>query len=77
MSIDLKELSAEGFLTVRQAREFLSVSNTTFYQLMNDQEIPYVTFGRNRRIPRVGLQRFLDRSFRGGVGGVSVRRENT
>jgi excisionase family DNA binding protein len=48
-------LVADGMLTVDQAREFLALSRSTIYELMESGKLPYVKFGRSRRIPRRAL----------------------
>jgi excisionase family DNA binding protein len=42
---------ARGFATVPQASEFLGLSRSTIYQLMEAGELRYARFGRSRRLP--------------------------
>jgi excisionase family DNA binding protein len=57
---------SDGLLTVEEARRFLSVSRSTIYELMDTGALPYVRFGRMRRVPRRALVEF---STKGLVGG--------
>ena len=41
-----------GFLTVKQACEFLGISRTALYELLGSGLLPSAKFGRARRIPR-------------------------
>ena len=53
--IDRDELVEEGLATVPEAIEFLKVSRTTLYRLMDSGKLPYVSLGRCRRIPKRAL----------------------
>ena len=77
MASTTTELAADGFLSVAAAAKFLSISRTTLYQLMGSQELPYALIGRNRRIPRVALNHYLSKQFRGGLDGCPIVRSDT
>ena len=47
-----------GLITVRRAAEFLSLSRSKLYLLMDEGRLPYVQVDRSRRIPRDVLQQF-------------------
>ncbi len=55
------ELLIEGLLTDRQAAYLLHVARSTVWRLMESGELPYVRFGRNRRIEREALSDFIVR----------------
>lgn len=55
-------LVGEGFVTVAQAAEFLGLSRSTVYSLMETGEIRFAKFHRARRIPRTALLDFAARS---------------
>jgi excisionase family DNA binding protein len=44
------------WVSPEEARSFLGVGRTTMYQLLNDDEIPSRTFGRQKRIPKEALR---------------------
>jgi excisionase family DNA binding protein len=48
----------DGLMTVEEARQFLRISRSTIYEIMDCGQLPYVKFGRNRRIPRRALIEF-------------------
>ena len=50
-----EELVSEGLVSTKLAAEFLGVSRTTLWQLMNRQELPWVHIGRARYIPKRAL----------------------
>jgi excisionase family DNA binding protein len=56
----------DGMMTVEEARQFLRVSRSTMYELMDSGQIAYVRFGRNRRVPRRGLIEFATRGLVAG-----------
>jgi excisionase family DNA binding protein len=60
------EIVAEGLLTVREAADFLSVSRTTLYQMMDDGLLCFVKRGRSRRIPRRAVVELAARQLKGG-----------
>lgn len=49
------EVVSEGLATVAEASDFLSLSRSTLYNLMDAGNLPYVKLGRARRIPRRSL----------------------
>jgi excisionase family DNA binding protein len=55
-------LVGEGFMRVPQAAEFLGVSRSTVYELMDKGQLPYAKFGRSRRIPKRALMEFAAQS---------------
>ena len=46
--------------TINQCCELLSIGRTKMYDMMNSDEIRYVTIGTARRIPHSELIRFLE-----------------
>ena len=46
------ELVSDGLMRVAEAAEFLRVSRSSVYQLMEGGELPWVNLGRARRVPR-------------------------
>jgi excisionase family DNA binding protein len=55
-----------GLATIREAGSFLSLSRAMLYRLMDSGELPFVTIGRTRRIPKLALVALAARSLRGG-----------
>jgi excisionase family DNA binding protein len=51
----------DGLATIRQAEEFLAVSRSTLYVLMDKGELPYAKIGKSRRIPWKALREFAQR----------------
>ena len=47
-------------LTVSQTAELLQLGRDTVYQLTHREDFPAIRLGRNVRINREGLQRWLD-----------------
>lgn len=41
---------SSGLMTVNEASRFLRISRSKLYMLMRDAELPYVTFGKSRRV---------------------------
>ncbi len=60
-------LVEDGLVTVAQAVEFLSLSRSALYRLMNRGALPFVKLGRCRRIPRRALVELAARGVCGGV----------
>ncbi len=46
------ELVADGLLTIREVAEFLHLSRSKVYELMDAGDLCYAKLGRSRRIPR-------------------------
>jgi excisionase family DNA binding protein len=57
-----RSLVGDGFALVNEAAQFLRVSRSKVYMLMDAGELPYARFGRNRRIPRRALMEYAERS---------------
>ncbi len=53
-----EELAADGFMRAREAAEFLGLSRSQIYELMNQGPLPYRRLGAARMIPRVAIQRW-------------------
>jgi excisionase family DNA binding protein len=51
----------EGLAKVAEAAEFLRLSRSKLYLLMDGRELPYVKIGRSRRIPWRALFAFVER----------------
>jgi excisionase family DNA binding protein len=59
-------LLADGLVDVKEAAEFLSVSRTTIYALMETGQLRYVKIGKARRIPRRAMIELAAANLRGG-----------
>jgi excisionase family DNA binding protein len=46
------DLVSEGLMTVREAAEFLGLSRSTVYELMESGELSFAKIRKSRRIPR-------------------------
>jgi excisionase family DNA binding protein len=62
-----EELVADGLLTVRECAEFLHLSRSKVYELMDAGELCFAKLGRSRRIPRRAVIELAARRLRGGV----------
>lgn len=51
----------EGLATIEEACQFLNLSRSTLYHLMNAGRLSFVSIGRARRIPRSALSKFVKR----------------
>jgi excisionase family DNA binding protein len=63
-----EQLCADGLFTVAQATQFLGLSKTMLYQLMERGRLPYVRIGRSRRIPKRVLVQLAAAHLVGGGG---------
>lgn len=54
-----------GLLSVEQAMEFLAISRSHLYELMDRGLVPYAKVGRCRRIPRDSLLDYVARNLKG------------
>lgn len=53
---------ADGFAAVSEACEFLRLSRSTVYALMDAGQLRYARFGRARRIPRKAMVEYAERN---------------
>ncbi len=60
-------LVADGLMTVKEAAEFLRLSRSSVYALMDHGELAFVKLGRRRRIPRRALVELAASGLRGGL----------
>ncbi len=60
-------LVADGLMTVREAAEFLRLSRSSVYALMDHGELAFVKLGRSRRIPRRAIVELAASGLQGGV----------
>ena len=60
-------LIADGPMTVKEAAEFLRLSRSSVYVLMDHGELAFVKLGRSRRIPRRALVELAASGLRGGL----------
>ncbi len=60
-------LVADGLMTVKEAAEFLRLSRSSVYVLMDHGELAFVKLGRSRRIPRRALVELAASGLRGGM----------
>jgi excisionase family DNA binding protein len=52
------DMLADGFTGVTQAAEYLGISRSKIYAIMDSGELAYAKFGKARRIPRRALREF-------------------
>jgi excisionase family DNA binding protein len=64
---DRTALVEDGLLTVSEAAEFLKLSRSKLYQLMDDGELAYSKIGCSRRIPRRAVVELAARNLQGGT----------
>ena len=64
---DREALCGDGLLTVREAAEFLSISRSKLYEMMDNGELNFVKLGRCVRYRRSDLDQYLDRQTRVGA----------
>ena len=57
----------EGLMTVAEAAEFLRVSRSKLYQIMDAGELAYAKIGRGRRVPRRAVVELAARNLQGGT----------
>ncbi len=65
-SRDRADLVADGLVTVQEAAQFLSISRSKLYELMDNGELTFVKLGRSRRIPRRALIDLAASGLQGG-----------
>jgi excisionase family DNA binding protein len=63
---DSAELVSDGLLTVRECAEFLHLSRSKIYELMDAGELCFAKLGRSRRIPRRAVIELVAREIQGG-----------
>jgi len=68
---DSAALVADGLLTVRECVEFLHLSRSKIYELMDKGELCFAKIGRCRRIPRRAVIELAARQLQGGAGSSS------
>ena len=56
--------SSKEFLPVSEVSEILNVSKTKAYILLNDEVLPFFTFGGVRRVSKRDLEEFIKKSKR-------------
>jgi excisionase family DNA binding protein len=59
-------LFSDGLMTVGEAADFLRVSRSSIYLLMDQGKLPFAKFGKSRRIPRRALMELVQRSLVSG-----------
>jgi excisionase family DNA binding protein len=55
------DLTTDGFADVQEAAEFLSMSRSSIYKLMEAGHLKYAKFGKARRIPWRALREYAER----------------
>ena len=63
---EARTIVADGLMTVLEAAEYLSISRSKLYTMMNDGEVPFVKLGRCRRIQRRDFIDLVARELPGG-----------
>jgi excisionase family DNA binding protein len=63
---EARTIVADGLMTVPEAAEYLSISRSKLYEMMDSGELAYVKLGRCRRIQRRELIDLVSRQLRGG-----------
>jgi excisionase family DNA binding protein len=51
-----------GFASVKDASDFMSLSRSTIYELMDKGELRYAKIGKSRRIPWAALEELAEKS---------------
>jgi excisionase family DNA binding protein len=60
------DVVADGLMTIPDAAQFLCVSKSKLYELMDGGELEFVKLGRSRRIPRRALVELAASNLQGG-----------
>lgn len=55
----------EGLVTIPEAVDFLRISRTALYELMERGRLDYVKIGRSRRIPLRSIKNLAEANLRG------------
>lgn len=53
-----------GTLSIEETSRLLGISRATAYRLAKNGEIPYVTVGHRRRVPKLALLRLMESAVR-------------
>jgi excisionase family DNA binding protein len=61
------ELTEQGFMSVREAAKFSSVSRSRLYELMAAGQLPYAQLGARRMVPKAGLLELMRSCLAGAV----------
>ena len=64
--VSLEQLVEAGLDRIREAANFLGISISQAYALMASGDLPYVKFGKSRRIPRRALVEFAKKNLVNG-----------
>jgi excisionase family DNA binding protein len=59
------DLVADGFASLREAEQFLSLSKAKLYNLMETGQLVFAKFGKSRRIPRAALRAYAQKCLLG------------
>jgi excisionase family DNA binding protein len=60
-----KSVVDDGFATIPEAAEFLRLSRSKVYQMMDKGELLYCKIGKNRRVPWAALKALAEQSLVG------------
>jgi excisionase family DNA binding protein len=55
------EMLVDGLVRVPEAARFLGLSRSKIYAMMDAGELPFVKFGKSRRIIKADLSRLVER----------------
>jgi excisionase family DNA binding protein len=61
------DLTADGFADVHKAAEYLSMSRSSIYKLMDSGDLTFAKFGKSRRIPWRALRQYAERCMTGNM----------
>jgi excisionase family DNA binding protein len=61
------DLCADGFADVHEAAQFLSMSRSSIYKLMESGDLKFGKIGKARRIARRSLREFAERCIVSGA----------
>lgn len=62
--MELRRMAEHGLADVAEAAEFLRISRSKVYEMLNSKELPSIWLGKSRRIPRLELIQLVERKLR-------------
>jgi len=67
MSKFYEEIMKDGLMSIAETCEFLSVSRSFVYQLLDTGQLPFVKLGKARRIPKRAVTQYAAGNLQGGM----------